>query len=184
MKIPNEAKLVFKGVVFSVYQWQERMYDGSIGTFEAIKRPDTVQIIPTVGNKVLLSYEEQPGKPLAYTFFGGRAEEGEDPLTTAKRELLEESGMESDDWELFKTYDFGGKILWKTHLFFARNCLKVTEPHLDPGEKIEVREVSFEDFLNIVDREDFWATHIANDIFRIRQDASTLENFKHTLFPR
>ena len=68
MKIPDNAKLVFKGVIFDVYQWQQELFDGSQATFEALKRPGTVQVIPTVGDRVLLSYEEQPGKPRRHTF--------------------------------------------------------------------------------------------------------------------
>ena len=71
----------------------------------------TIQIIPVSGDKLYLSHEEQPGKSLCYTFLGGRQEHGEEVLTVAKRELLEESGMESDDWELFKTYHFDEKII-------------------------------------------------------------------------
>jgi ADP-ribose pyrophosphatase len=100
------------------------MYDGSTATFEALKRPDTIQIIPTVDGKVLLAHEEQPNKPLSYTFLGGRAEEGEEPLVTAKRELLEETGMESDNWKLLKVFENEGKIEWNIYLFVARNCKK------------------------------------------------------------
>ncbi len=190
MKIPSNAKLVFKGKIFDTYQWEQKLYDGSSATFEALKRPATIQIIPTIGDpsassgqgKILLSYEEQPNKPLSNTFLGGRAEEGEEPLVTAKRELLEEAGLESDDWELIKTYESEGKIQWDTYLFSARDCKKVAEPNLDPGEKIEVKEVSWDEFLDIVSREDFWGRDIANYILRLRLDEKQLEEFRGKLF--
>src|SRR5882757_3955251 len=103
MKIPPQAKKVFQGVIFSVYQWQQEMFDGSTETFEMLKRPNTIEVIATQGDKILISRQSQPNKENFYSLFGGRAEEGEDPLVTAKRELLEESGLESDDWELFKS---------------------------------------------------------------------------------
>ena len=141
MKIPSQAKLVFKGVIFDVYQWEQEMFDGSKETFEAIKRPSTVQVIPVKGDKILLSFEEQPGKPRRLTFFGGRMEKDEEPLDAAKREFLEETGMESDDWELFREYHSGGKIDWSFFFYIARNVTKKTEPHLDPGEKIDRKSV-------------------------------------------
>jgi ADP-ribose pyrophosphatase len=178
MKIPDHAKLVFKGKIFEVYQWEQEMYDGTTATFEALKRPGTIQIIPTVSDKILLSYEEQPNRPLSYTFLGGRQEPSEEPLVTAKRELLEETGMESDDWELYKVYESEGKIQWDTYLFVARNCRKVTEPSLDAGEKIEVKEVSWDEFLDIVSSEDFWGQNIANDILRMRLEKEKIGEFR------
>lgn len=181
MKIPKDAKLVFKGKIFDTYQWEQEVYDGTSEIYEGLKRPNTIQIIPTIGDKVYLSYEEQPNKPLSHTFLGGRAEEGEEPLVTAKRELLEEAGFESSDWELLKVYQNGGKIEWDTYLFVARNCKKVTDPSLDAGEKIEVKEVSFNEFLNIVSSENFWSRDIANDILRMRLDSKKLEEFRKKL---
>ncbi len=181
MKLPQNAKLVFKGKIFDVYQWEQLLYDGSVATFEGLKRPNTIQIIPTIGDKVLFSHEEQPNKPLSNTFLGGRAEEGEEPLVTAKRELLEETGLESDDWELLKIYENEGKIEWSIYLFTARNCKKVAEPNLDAGEKIDVKEVSFDKFLDIVSSEKFWGRDIANDILRMRLDSKKIEEFKKKL---
>src|SRR5882762_1533858 len=107
MKLPHNAKKVFQGKIFSVYQWEQQLYDGTTATFEMLKRPGTIQIIPTSDETIYISYEEQPdNKPLSYTLFGGRQEPNEDPLMTAKRELLEETGMESEDWELYKTYKY------------------------------------------------------------------------------
>lgn len=188
MKIPQNAKLVFKGKIFDTYQWEQELYDGSIATFEALKRPDTIQIIPTVvdpstgSGKIFMAREEQPNKPLSDSLLGGRIEEGEEALVAAKRELLEESGMESDDWELIKTFVNEGKIDWNVYLFVARNCRKVAEPNLDPGEKIEVKVVNFEEFLEVVSSEKFWGRDIANHILRLRLDQEKLEEFKKRLF--
>src|SRR5437868_13556711 len=112
MKIPPEAKLVFSGILFDVYQWQQKMFDGSFETFEMLKRPDTVEIIATNGDKVYMSHQSQPNKANFYSLFGGRKEKGEEPLECAKRELLEESGMSSNNWELYKEYKPLHKIEW------------------------------------------------------------------------
>lgn len=183
MKLPENAKKVFQGKIFSVYQWEQELYDGTTATFEALKRLGTIQIIPTSGDKIYVAHEEQPTRPRSYTFLGGRQEPDEDPAVTAKRELLEETGMESDDWELIKTYHTDGKIDWTTYLFVARNCKKIAEPSLDGGEKIDVKAVSFEEFLEIVSDENFWGQNIANDILRMRLDKQKLEAFKKKLFP-
>ncbi|MDO8497576.1 MAG: NUDIX hydrolase [bacterium] len=184
MKIPAEAKKVFQGEIFDVYQWQQKMYDGTYQTFEALRRPLTIQILPTMGDKILLSYEEQPIKPKAYTFLGGRGEKGEEPLTTAKRELLEESGLISDDWELYKMYESETKIDWQIYLYIARNCRKVQEQDLDSGEKLEVKKVSFNEFLAHICSEDFWGTMIAADIMRKMLTPGKLEEFRKKLFPQ
>lgn len=182
MKLPPQAKKVFQGKIFSVYQWEQQLYDGTRSTFEMLKRPGTIQIIPTAEDKLFLSYEEQPTKPKTYTLLGGRMEPDEDPLVTAKRELLEETGMESNDWELLKTYEYEGKIEWPMYLYTARNCKKVSEQHLDPGEKIEVKKVTFPEFVTITSSKDFWNQLFANDILRMRLDRKKLDEFKKKLF--
>lgn len=184
MKIPSQAKKVFTGQIFSVYQWEQELYDGRHATFEMLKRPGTIQIIPTMGDKILLAHEEQPHNPRGFGFLGGRQESDEEPLVTAKRELLEEAGLLSEDWELIKVYHNKGKIDWTIYLYLARNCRKIAEPTLDAGEKIEVKEVSFDRFLEIISSEDFWAHDISNDILRMRLAPQNLEAFKKKVFPQ
>lgn len=182
MKIPPQAKKVFTGTIFDVYQWEQEMYDGSHQTFEMLKRPATVQIIPVAGDKILISHEEQPMKPRTYSLFGGRQEPEEEPLVCAKRELMEETGYESNDWELYRQYEFPGKIDWTVYLYVARDAKKVAEQHLDAGERIDIKPVSFEEFLNIVTAEHFWGQEISNHFLRLMQDKNKLEHLRKLFF--
>lgn len=182
MKLPPNAKKVFQGKIFSVHQWEQKLYDGTTAIFEMLKRPGTIQIIPTTGKDIYLSYEEQPTKSFSFTLFGGRMESNEDHLMTAKRELLEETGLESDNWELLKTYEYKGKIDWPMYLYVARNCRKVADQNLDPGEKIELKKVTFSEFIEIVSSEGFYNQIVANDILRMRLKKEKLDKFRRKLF--
>lgn len=184
MKLPPQANLVFSGKIFDVYQWEQVMYDGTTATFEMLKRPDTVQVIPTIGNKIFLSYEEQPTYALQYSFLGGRCELKEEPLTTAKRELLEESGFESSDWELFGSFEPSHKIDWQIHYFLARNCQKTHVAQLDAGEKLTVKEFSFEQFINKVTEPNFGMNHFSCELLQIRNNPEALQRLKQRLYDK
>ena len=184
MKVPVEAKCVFEGKIFDVYQWEQKMYDGSTATFEMLKRPDTVQIIPSRGDRIYLSHEEQPNNALHYTFLGGRCEKGEEPLVTAQRELLEESGLISSNWELFKSYEPFHKFDWQIHYFVALNCRKVQDPHLDAGEKITVKEFSFPEFVDKVTEPGFGFNHFSFELLRIKNDPEALQKLKQRLYDK
>ena len=59
--IPKHAQTVFAGKIFTVYQWEQRMFDGSTEIFEKIGRTDTVNVIPVLEDgKILLTRQEQP----------------------------------------------------------------------------------------------------------------------------
>ncbi len=143
IRTPKSAKLVFKGEIFEVYQWRQRMFDGTYQTFERLKRPYTVSIVATFKKKVLIAHEEQPGAKRGLGLFAGRMEKGESTLKAAKRELLEESGMVSNNWHLVKVFSPVSKIDWNIYFFSAANCKRVSEQHLDSGERIKNRECEF-----------------------------------------
>ena len=180
MKVPKEAKRVFKGNIFDVYQWPQKMFDGSEETFEVLKRPDTVEVIAVKDGKICVSIQSQPNKLNFYSLFGGRAEEGEEPIVTARRELLEESGMTSDSWELHKSYMPVHKIDWTIYTYIAKDCKKSSSVKLDPGEKIESKELNFDEFIDFVLSDKYWGNGMVIDILKMKADGK-LEEFKKKL---
>lgn len=180
MKIPEEAIKVFKGKVFDVYQWPQKMFDGTESTFEMLKRANTVEIIAISEGKIFISQQSQPNKPDFFSLFGGRGEEDEEPLVTAKRELLEESGLTSESWQLYKTYEPIHKIDWTIYTFIAKDCKKVFEQKLDSGEKIETKECNFEEFIDKVLSDKYWGNEFVLDVLRMK-DQGKLEDFKNRL---
>lgn len=149
--IPSNAKKVFSGVLFDVYQWPQKMFDGTTATFEMLKRQDTAEILVVKDNQIMIQEQEQPNKPKFYCFPGGRIEAGEEPLEGAKRELLEESGYRSETWELFHSVKPLHKLEWHIYVFIARDVQWIQEPHLDPGEKIKTLWVTLDELLDLID---------------------------------
>lgn len=154
--IPEEAERVFKGKIYEVYQWPQKMFDGSFETFEMLRRPDTVKIIPIVTAEearrlgfeadepqLIATKQEQPRKDCFYDYPGGRMdEEDSDELAAAKRELLEETGLSFQNWKLIEVRQPFNKIDWLVYTFVATGLLGQTEQSLDAGEKIEVVAMS------------------------------------------
>ncbi len=181
--IPSGAKMVFKGAIFEVWQWQQSMFDGSTQVFERLKRPDTAQVIAVVGDKILIQAQEQPDSKGAFISIpGGRIDPGEDPLDGAKRELLEETGYISEDWILWKEVDPVGKMEWTIFAYIARNCILRDRPHLDAGEKITSRLISFDEFLALSDDRHFYNLDLVSSLLRMRLDEAKKEEFRKMLF--
>jgi len=69
------------------------------------------------------------------------------PLITAQRELTEETGYSSDQWQSLGKYHLGpSKILNSFHLFLAKNCKLTHAQNLDDTEDIRVLTVTLEEF--------------------------------------
>lgn len=180
-RLPKSAKKVFTGVLFDVYQWQQELFDGSYVTYESIVRVDTVQVIAVNKDHVIVADEEQSGLKKVRTLFGGKSDKGEEPLAAAKRELLEESGLVSDDWELLMVSVGWGKILWDVYYYIARNCKKNSEPRLEAGEKVVSVDLTFDEFIDLVTR-DYWDAKFANIVLKMKLEPAKLEEFKAKLF--
>ncbi len=154
--IPSSAKMVFHGITFDVYQWEQEMFDGSKKIFEKLKRNHSIDIVATSKEGEIYILEES--QPLRDPFLGlvwWTCEPNEEPLETARRELLEETGLISDEWYLFWSYQNSSRIDHKSHIFIARNCKKIAEQNLDSWENIKIKKVSWVDFLNTVASKDF-----------------------------
>jgi ADP-ribose pyrophosphatase len=144
--IPDEAELKFQGRIFDVYQWPQQLFDGSEHTFEMLKRTDTVSVICVVEGKILVIDDEQPHLGTRKSFPGGRVDDIDASIQdAAEREVLEETGHTFNNWRLVKVFQPYRKMEWFVHVFVAWDAALRQEPKLDPGEKVTVHQLPFED---------------------------------------
>lgn len=182
--MPDNAKRVFKGVVFDVYQWEQEMFDGSRAIFEKLKRPDTVIVYPVLDDgTILLTEQEQPGMKPALGAAGGRVDEGEGLLDAAKRELLEETGYEASEFILWDARQPTSKTDWAIFTFIAKGAKKVADLNLDAGEKISLKPVTFDEFVMHVTDDGYSEREIVSKVFEARLDPVKMESLRELFRP-
>jgi ADP-ribose pyrophosphatase len=145
---------VFDGKLLHIKRDIVRMPDGTQATREFVVHPGAAMIIPRLpGGKLL--FERQYRYPLARVFIefpAGKVDPGEDPLTTAKRELTEETGYVAARWTHLATMH--PVISYSTEqidIFVAEDLTQVgARP--DVGEFIETFSASLDDALGWLDR--------------------------------
>ncbi len=179
--LPEDAEKVFSGVLFDVYQWEQELFDGSTATFEKVVRPDTAVLVPsTEDGEFLVVEDRQPAKETFRGFPAGRIEPGEDPAAAAKRELREETGFEPKTLELWKAFRSSSKIESVIYVYVARGCRKVGDPNPDPGERISVSLVGFDEFVRKTVDGEFSESVLDRDVLRAALSKDVMERLRRT----
>ena len=156
-----------------------RFPDGS--TFEpyySYSRRDYVVIVPsdTDGEYICVRQFRQGIKQVTTEFPAGGIERSdgreygdskdsasEDALEAAKRELLEETGYESDEWRHLLTVPSHATIADNyAYIYEARNCRRVSGQRLDDTEFLTVTKKTADELENLISQGGFQqAVHIA-----------------------
>lgn len=125
---------------------------GSEGKYMVLESLGYVTIIAlTRENKVLM--ERQWRYPVGKEFLelpAGTIDEKENPLESAKRELLEETGATSNNWVKLSTYWLGnGAMKIQGHIFLARD-ISIGRDNQESVEKISVEYLDFYEAVEMV----------------------------------
>ncbi len=76
----------------------------------------------------------------------GYLDPGEAPETSARRELLEETGLEASDWRYLGRYFMdGNRGCGASHIFLAQNAKQVHTPDLEDSEIIAQRRLTLDE---------------------------------------
>lgn len=138
------SRKVFDGNLLHVYQDQARLPDGKVRVREYITHPGAVVVIPLLGNGELV-LERQHRYPLHRDFFelpAGKIDPGEDPLSCAQRELLEETGYIAEDWRYLTTLHPCIGYSDEKLIYYLAQGLSFQGESLDEGEHLEVFTLS------------------------------------------
>ncbi len=113
-----------------------------IPDFYRIEAPDWAQVFAVSddgGVMVIEQYKHGAGQ-VSLELPAGYLEPGEAPEVSARRELLEETGLEAAEWRLLgKCFVDGNRGLGSTHIFLARHARQVAEPQREASEIIAQR---------------------------------------------
>lgn len=123
-----------------------------------IQCPDWMNVLPlTKEGNVVLIRQARPAIALeSIEIPGGIIEAGEDPMEAAKRELQEETGYACGRIESLGFVHPNPAINTnRCHMFVAFDCEPIGAQGLDPGEDIEVFEVTIQEAMRLIDTNEF-----------------------------
>lgn len=141
---------LFKGRLLHAFRDTVRLPDGAEATREYVVHPGAVMMIPLLGDGRLVLERQfrYPMGKVMIEFPAGKLDAGEDSLTCAKRELLEETGYVAREWAragvLHPIVSYSTEFI---DVWFARG-LTLQQPSLDEGEFLEVFTATLPELLD------------------------------------
>jgi len=143
---------VYSGRIIDVFHRKVTL-DNKVVEFEIVRRPLVSIVVPVLssGEMIVTHQYRASVNTLIWEFPGGKVEEKETPLHTAKRELMEETGYQANVFEFLSSFytcpHFSDE---KVYVYLAKD-LTPGEPHLQEKESISTHflsETEFEDKLH------------------------------------
>jgi ADP-ribose pyrophosphatase len=140
---------VFKGRVIDVGVETVRLPNGATAELEIVRHPGGAAVVALddEGRVCLLRQWRHAGGGWLWELPAGKIDPGEDPAGTARRELLEEGGVEAGQWQgLGHMLSSPGVFTEVIHLYLARQLNRAGHAH-GHDEIIDIHWLPFDQAL-------------------------------------
>ena len=137
---------VYDGRILHVRKDTAELEDGMVVDREVVEHPGGVGIAleDEDGTFFMVRQFRYAQQEETLEFPAGKKEKGEDPLTTAKREIVEETGYEGTDWvylgKMYPTPAYDTEVI---DMYYAKKGRFVGQ-HFDEDECIEVCKLTLD----------------------------------------
>lgn len=133
-----DSEIVLEAPILAVRRDQVRMPGGNISAREIVEHFGAVAVVAADANNrlyLLNQWRQAAGKRLVELPAGLLDVAGEDPLEAAKRELVEEAGLEAESWSLLTDmFSSPGFAEEAVRIYLARGLRAVDKPEAHDEE--------------------------------------------------
>jgi 8-oxo-dGTP pyrophosphatase MutT (NUDIX family) len=148
-KVLSQKVLIDGRPWLRVFTEHVRLPNGhEIPDFYRIEMPEWSQVFALTedGHVAMIEHYKHGAGMVSLELPAGYLEEGEDPESGARRELREETGLESDNWcYLGRFFIDGNRGCGASHTFLVRHARQISAPDLEESEIITQRRLSLDE---------------------------------------
>jgi 8-oxo-dGTP pyrophosphatase MutT (NUDIX family) len=148
-------KLVYDNTWISVTEFDVINPGGGRGIYGKIHfKKIAVGVLPMDAdlNVYLVGQYRFPLEAYSWEIPEGGGEFGEDPLESAKRELIEETGLIAGNWQHILTMHLSNSVSDEYAILFLARDLVQNKPSPEETEEIAIRKIPFEEAYGMVEK--------------------------------
>ncbi|MBK97601.1 MAG: NUDIX domain-containing protein [Balneola sp.] len=148
----KHSEKVFSGELLQVFKDEVILPNASIGRREWIQHPGACAVVPVFSNGdcVLIQQFRYPAQQLFWEVPAGKIDPDEDPLSTACRELEEETGYCAEEWfyigHFYPAIGYADEII---HIYLAQGLIQ-GEQNMDQDEFLRMYRVPFDEAISMI----------------------------------
>ena len=149
---PENEPVLYQGRIFKVVERTQMGRSGKKLVRQVVKHPGAVGIVPILpdGRVLLIEQYRITFQKNIFEIPAGTREVGEEPLATAKRELVEETGYSADKMERLTAIYTSPGVLQEELILYIATGLTAGESAPEDGEKIALRPKSWDEIERMI----------------------------------
>lgn len=140
---------IYRNPWLEVVEYSVVRPDGQPGIYGVVNPGDNASIVALDASEQIYVVGDfcYPLQRFQWSIPTGRVEDGEDPASAARRELVEEAGITAERWELLGVFDLTPGICTQASYIYLARELTIGQPRPEGTEAFTLRRLPLRDAL-------------------------------------